>query len=68
MDSPPEPPSRFPPRRLVLLLGVVGGALYIFGAIRPLLDGRQGDITQAIFGAAILLPCAYMFWRYHAED
>ena len=65
----PEPPrKRFPARRLAMLLGVLMGIAYIFEGVRPLITGRSGaDIAQAALGLAITLPCAYMFWRYHAE-
>jgi hypothetical protein len=50
-----------------MLVGILMGIAYIFEGVRPLLAGHSGDIAQAVLGLAITLPCAYMFWRYHAE-
>jgi hypothetical protein len=51
-----------------MLVGVVMGIAYVFQGLRPLLIGQPGaDVAQAALGLAITLPCAYMFWRYHAE-
>ena len=51
-----------------MLLGIMMGIGYMVEGVRPVLAGQPGaDMAQAVLGLAITLPCAYMFWRYHAE-
>jgi hypothetical protein len=51
---------------LFILGGVLLGLSHIVGGLAPIVLGHgRTDLNQAALGAAILLPCLYMFWQFH---